>query len=74
MYPNELCLHILVILLFTSSTNGLATLLLKTIPDIITLPTSNDRFLFDRFLFCKRLLTPKSTKHFNQLNIVTFHL
>ena len=37
MYPNELCLQIVIILLFTSSTNELATFLLKTILDTVTL-------------------------------------
>ena len=42
MYPNDLCLHRLVFSLFTSSTNELATLLLETIPDTITLLTLCD--------------------------------
>ena len=44
MYSNELCLHILIILLFVSSTNELATLLLKTILDTITLLTPKDMY------------------------------
>ena len=68
MYSIELCLHVLIILLSASSTNELATLLLKTTPDTITLLTPNDmRFLVvlfrlrinsstasDRFLCCRR--------------------
>ena len=75
MYPNELCLHILAILLFTSSAKELATLLLNTIPDIITLLTPNDihfvavcfklktisSTVFDQFLFSKRSFIPKYT-------------
>ena len=45
MYPNELCLQIVIILLFTSSTNELATFLLKTILDTVTLLTPTREML-----------------------------
>ena len=74
MYPNELCLHILIILIFTSTTNKLATISYCWIQYPIALPTPNDIYFwgiffklrtnsftaFDRFLFCERLFTPKS--------------
>ena len=72
MYPNELSLHVLKILLFTSSTKELAIHLWNTIPDVITWLTPNvfvvvffklrinSSIAFDRFLFCNRPFRPKS--------------